>query len=69
MSALSVLDLGGERDDQKVAFFLDDFFKFCSDRLVVLYNGDSCKFIFLALLRVNLYTKFVNTLQFRFDRV
>lgn len=44
MSALTVLDLdGGDGDAMKVAFFLDDFFKVCSDRLVVLYNGDSCK--------------------------
>ena len=47
MSALTVLDLdGGEGDEQRVAFFLDDFFKFCSDRLVVLQNGDSCKWFF-----------------------
>ena len=48
MSALTVLDLdGSEKDSRKVAYFLDDFFQFCSDRLVILYNGDSCKFFIL----------------------
>ena len=46
MTALGMLDLDGgdgKNDPTKVAFFLDDFFSFCSDRLAVLYNGDSCK--------------------------
>ena len=59
MSALTVLDLGGERDAQKVAFFLDDFFKFCSDRLVVLYNGDSCKLLNLKSFRTSYGVTFI----------
>ena len=48
MSAMSILDIDGlnlEKDSKRVAYFLDDFFKFCSDRLVVLYNGDTCKLL------------------------
>lgn len=55
MSVMSVLDVDGmnlEKDSTKVAYFLDDFFKFCSDRLVVLYNGDSCKYIVLLASKI-----------------
>ena len=53
MSPLSMLDMdggNGRSDPKKIAFFLDDFFSFCSDRLVVLVNGDSCKFWVFILL-------------------
>ena len=58
MSALSMLDLDGgdgRGDPMKIAFFLEDFFAFCSDRLVVLYNGDSCELYEGFIITVSFY--------------
>ena len=51
MSVLQVIDIGGENfdlDSKKLAYFMEDFFKFCSDRMAVLANGTSCKLSILA---------------------
>ena len=67
MSALTVLDLdGGVGDEKRVAFFLDDFFKFCSDRLVVLQNGDSCKF-YICYYSYSIVVGVYRGLVFRID--